>query len=66
MKQRVFRNPFWGMLAVVFILVASPMAQEESETFVTSKDLDIFSWQHVGPWTFSGRITDFAVPGGQS
>ncbi len=66
MYRRVFRNPFWGMLVVVFILVATPMAQEESETFVTTKDLDIFSWQHVGPWTFSGRITDFAVPGGQS
>ena len=33
---------------------------------VTTKDLDIFSWRQIGPWTFSGRITDFAVPQGQS
>lgn len=33
---------------------------------VATKDLDIFSWRQIGPWTFSGRITDFAVPQGQS
>ncbi len=33
---------------------------------VTTKDLNVFSWRHIGPWTFSGRITDFAVPSGQS
>ena len=33
---------------------------------LTSKDLNILSWRAVGPWTFSGRITNFAVPPGQS
>jgi len=37
-----------------------------AEAPVTTKDLNIFSWRHIGPWTFSGRITDFAVPIGQS
>ncbi|MCJ7587221.1 MAG: hypothetical protein MUQ00_04880 [Candidatus Aminicenantes bacterium] len=33
---------------------------------LTSKDFDQFSWRHIGPWPFSGRITNFAVPPGQS
>ncbi len=33
---------------------------------LTTKDLNAFSWRNIGPWTFSGRITDFAVPKGQS
>ncbi|MEE8377041.1 MAG: hypothetical protein V3R45_01595, partial [Candidatus Aminicenantaceae bacterium] len=37
-----------------------------AENSVTTKDLNVFSWRHIGPWTFSGRITDFAVPNGQS
>ena len=53
-------------LAIAAALVLfSPLwiaAQHE----ITTKDYDIFSWRHVGPWTFSGRITDFAVPKGQS
>ncbi|MCJ7679691.1 MAG: hypothetical protein MUP70_03100, partial [Candidatus Aminicenantes bacterium] len=28
-------------------------------------DMKVFSWRHLGPWNFSGRITDFAVPRGQ-
>ncbi|MFZ2053491.1 MAG: hypothetical protein WAU81_04770, partial [Candidatus Aminicenantales bacterium] len=38
----------------------------QAEGPLSSKDLDIFTWRHIGPWTFSGRITDFAVPRGQS
>ncbi|HAR37019.1 MAG TPA: hypothetical protein DCR87_09030 [Acidobacteria bacterium] len=33
---------------------------------VTQKDLELFTWRHIGPWPFSGRITNFAVPPGQS
>jgi len=33
---------------------------------LSTKDFNIFSWRHIGPFTFSGRITDFAVPKGQS
>ena len=37
-----------------------------ADTPVSTKDLNKFSWRHIGPWTFSGRITSFAVPLGQS
>lgn len=37
-----------------------------AQSSVMTKDLNVFSWRHIGPWTFSGRITDFAVPNGQS
>ncbi|MFQ6069443.1 MAG: hypothetical protein ACE5LC_02840 [Candidatus Aminicenantales bacterium] len=37
-----------------------------AETPITTRDLNIFSWRHIGPFTFSGRITDFALPSGQS
>jgi photosystem II stability/assembly factor-like uncharacterized protein len=29
-------------------------------------DLNQFTWRNIGPFTFSGRITDFAVPHGQN
>ena len=41
-------------------------AEDEAPGTITTKDLDVFAWRHIGPWTFSGRITDFAVPQGQS
>jgi photosystem II stability/assembly factor-like uncharacterized protein len=31
-----------------------------------ARDLEQFPWRHIGPWAFSGRITNFAVPPGQS
>jgi photosystem II stability/assembly factor-like uncharacterized protein len=37
-----------------------------AETPVSTKDLNKFNWRHIGPFTFSGRITSFAVPQGQS
>jgi photosystem II stability/assembly factor-like uncharacterized protein len=33
---------------------------------VTTDDFSQFTWRWVGPVTFSGRITEFAVPRGQS
>jgi photosystem II stability/assembly factor-like uncharacterized protein len=61
---------FWSFFLVVSLcgLVGASAAQEEAEApgGVTTDDLDVFAWRHIGPFTFSGRITDFAVPGGQS
>lgn len=54
-----------GLALSAALILLSPLvlaAQHE----ISTKDFDIFSWRHVGPWTFSGRITDFAVPAGQS
>jgi photosystem II stability/assembly factor-like uncharacterized protein len=33
---------------------------------VTSEDLNQFAWRWIGPVNFSGRITEFAVPRGQT
>jgi photosystem II stability/assembly factor-like uncharacterized protein len=61
MSQKI-RHPF--LICILLVLTAGLQAQ--TETSVTTEDLNIFSWRHIGPWTFSGRITDFAVPRGQS
>ena len=60
--MKVKRN-FLLMLLVLMIFGFSLLYAENP---VTTKDLNIFNWRHIGPWTFSGRITDFAVPIGQS
>ncbi|MGD2246654.1 MAG: hypothetical protein PVI11_08920, partial [Candidatus Aminicenantes bacterium] len=52
------------LVPLVLMLLAASLVYAESS--ITTKDLNIFSWRHIGPWTFSGRITDFAVPKGQS
>ena len=63
------------LLFLVLMLVPSSSAQQEeskkpdrfSEKIpLTKKDLDNFTWRHIGPWPFSGRITNFAVPPGKS
>jgi len=51
---------------VLSILGAGTLAADEAQSLLTAKDLDLLQWRHIGPWTFSGRITDFAVPKGQS
>jgi len=33
---------------------------------LTPESFNQFAWRHIGPWPFSGRITNFAVPPGQS
>ena len=33
---------------------------------LSESDLAVLNWRHIGPWTFSGRITEFAVPPGQN
>ena len=47
----------------------SPGAAQTSapaQSPVTTDDFNQFSWRWVGPVVFSGRITEFAVPRGQS
>jgi len=47
----------------------SPGAAQPSapaQTPLTAEDFNQFTWRWVGPVTFSGRITEFAVPRGQS
>ena len=53
-------------LGLLMVLVAASGLPGYAEGPVTTKDLDVFSWRHIGPFTFSGRITDVAVPEGQN
>lgn len=64
MRNNRFRVISGTVFIIISLLVSyiSVFGQES----ITTHDLNIFSWRHVGPFTFSGRITDFAVPKGQS
>ncbi len=62
-KQLSQRNV---ILVLTFILCFTVSSLVFGETSLSTKDLDKFSWRHIGPFTFSGRITSFAVPPGQS
>ncbi len=55
---------FLGLTVLCLLVLGSGHIFAQSA--VTTKDLNVFSWRHIGPWTFSGRITDVAVPKGQS
>jgi photosystem II stability/assembly factor-like uncharacterized protein len=65
---------FVALIALVCALGAlgsaqnAPTAQgtQEARSAVTADDFNQFTWRWVGPMTFSGRITAFAVPRGQS
>jgi len=48
------------------LLAAAGLAQAQGTVPLTTDDLDQFTWRWVGPVDFSGRITEFAVPRGQT
>ncbi|MFC2167943.1 hypothetical protein ACFLRW_03080 [Acidobacteriota bacterium] len=54
----------WSSL--LMILIAAGGLSVYAQSPVSTKDLNVFSWRNIGPFTFSGRITDLAVPEGQS
>lgn len=64
MKKITSNSVGWAIILSFFL--AAPLVADEAQSFVSTKDLNIIQWRHIGPWTFSGRITDFAVPKGQS
>ena len=64
MRKKTFKAILWIM--VLNFLWVGPLAADEAQSLLSTKDLNILQWRHIGPWTFSGRITDFAVPQGQS
>ena len=59
-----FKQIFMLMTAVLLLVAGSTDAFAEGP--VSTEDMKVFSWRHIGPWNFSGRITDFAIPPGQS
>ncbi len=66
------RKLFIALAAVVCLLGALGYAQnassapQKAQSVVTADDFNQFNWRWIGPMTFSGRITGFAVPRGQS
>ncbi len=61
---------FFSALAVIACVLGAfgyaQNAQEQAQSLVTADDFNQFSWRWVGPMTFSGRVSGFAVPRGQS
>ena len=60
-----------SLVALVSLLGALDHAQnaqtaQKPGTVLTAADFNQFNWRWIGPMTFSGRITGFAVPRGQS
>jgi hypothetical protein len=53
----------WTALMVFIFLFQGMLLGEEG---LSTEQLDVFKWRNIEPYTFSGRITDFAVPKGQS
>jgi photosystem II stability/assembly factor-like uncharacterized protein len=64
MKKRKTKPLAW--IAAFFCLFLFSYALFPAESPISTKDLDKFGWYHIGPFNFSGRITSFAVPSGQS
>jgi len=58
-------NRIWVMVFLVLLLLNGGVEMYADST-LSAKDLEVFSWRHIGPWNFSGRITDVAVPKGQN
>jgi photosystem II stability/assembly factor-like uncharacterized protein len=64
----VFRLPRKLFLTslVVLVCVGALIHAQNTQSPVTAADFNQFSWRWIGPMTFSGRISGFAVPRGQS
>jgi photosystem II stability/assembly factor-like uncharacterized protein len=60
------RKSFFSLLLSLVCLLTVVSFGQNAQSPVTADDLSQFSWRWVGPMTFSGRITGFAVPRGQS
>ncbi len=61
------KKPFFTALVILVCLFgAMNYAQNPPQGPLTADDFNQFTWRWIGPMTFSGRITGFAVPRGQS
>lgn len=61
----LFRRFHFGLI-LAFLLLAFSFGQAQEKIPLETKDLIVFSWRHIGPWSFSGRITNVALPRGQT
>ncbi len=64
MRKRKAKSIVWAATLISSFLLSCAIFPAESP--ISTKNLNIFKWRHVGPFTFSGRITSFTVPLGQS
>jgi len=63
----VFTSSWKPLLLVAMICLLGVLSfAQNAQSPVTTDDLSQFTWRWVGPMTFSGRISGFAVPRGQS
>ncbi len=62
----MIKNKALGMFFMLGMILFLLHPTGLSGQALTDDDLNQFSWRHIGPFTFSGRITDFAVPPGQN
>ncbi len=66
MSKSSRKSFFSFLLGMTLLLSVLSYAQNPAQSPVTTDDFNQFTWRWVGPQTFSGRITNFAVPRGQS
>ena len=61
-----FRTVKLCVLILAVLLAAAGLSRAQGTVPLTTDDLNQFTWRWVGPVDFSGRITEFAVPRGQT
>lgn len=54
MQNSAIKNLILTSLLIVFIVSSGLSVYAQSP--LTTKDLNVFSWRNIGPYTFSGRI----------
>jgi photosystem II stability/assembly factor-like uncharacterized protein len=62
-NKRIERNFLIALFSVFLLLICSWVYADDSQPV---ENFDVFSWRSVGPFSFSGRISSFTVPRGQS
>ena len=64
--MRDTRKRVLASLTLALALLSLGAQAVPAQTALTTEDLNVFSWHHIGPWSFSGRISAIMVPEGQS
>lgn len=64
MRESKFRAT--TLIALILTLSSLSSTTAFAQGAITTDDLNLFSWHHIGPWTFSGRISAICVPAGQN
>ncbi len=64
--MRDTRNRVVASLTLALAILSFGAPAASAQTALSTDDLNVFGWHHVGPWTFSGRISAITVPDGQS